>query len=53
MKSVNNIAVDVMVDADFRVRSGNIILILILYVYLNFNILHIFVQVDLAGNPLK
>jgi len=53
LKGVNNITVDVSVDADFRLRSGNIILILILYAYLNFNILHIFLQMDFAGNPFK
>jgi hypothetical protein len=42
MKSVNSITVDGTVDADFRVRSDNIVLIPILYVYLNFEILHIF-----------
>ena len=53
VKTVNNITVDGTVDADFRVRSGNVLLIPILYVYLNFKILKLFLQMDLAGNPFN
>jgi len=53
MKSVNIITVDGTVDADFRVGSGNTLLIPILHICLNFKILRIFLQMRLAVNPLR